>query len=761
MGAEVSANRAALEGAVFRPPAPATYTAERPPDGFLTIPAGERRIPAVWHTWTSASGEPAHFTVLLSHDYNDDLGSLHGDVVLLKDTLHANVLAYEYAGYGTSGEARSEAACCADAQAAFEWLTAVKGVAATRVLLVGHGLGSGPTLHVASSMQPASPPATLEAPAAPGFFSKLLASTSRNNSPAPSRSLAGIVLLSPMLSVLAIRTGPGVGTANDMFDNSKRIDRVPAQVLIAHPVNDEVVPFAHAQKLAKKAGARLWRLVELKDVGRHPDASRSNEYLSALLEFVRYLAPPDALAPQGMPAPPAGFANSPSFVVQEWLRQQDLPMAYAEAFLAEGFYDLASLAALRDSDALVQRIENPVHRQRLLDGVARLRDAPHTPQPNRSVSPSARRAPNTAPPPERRKANPQPPTGPKVRPRRGKDADEEELPPPFPGIPLHVPQGPTAPPALDLTSPHVVRSQSDRVPSSLPSPRTPFTQNAAPLSRPSPERAVPPDRSPRGPRATAPTGVAYGVSSKKMDRAPRAIRSDAEGVAGKERPLPRSVSPVSDNARLDRYRAALIEIVSAPPADERARLLLERAGMALEESERDEGARRRFEENLSKWKGVEVPAPPSAKLPPANHTSAALAVATNAPFRPPPPPGPPPRRVAAEAALNAARQLVEQLRLDQAVASALTMSLSLRSLQDQRTSLAGPHLPPPSMNGGGLPPPGAGARSMEMQLAVDMASQLEQHLKQNREVVARYVAEMEAAARAAALPLPEAPREAK
>ena len=98
----------------------------------------------------------------------------------------------------------------------------------------------------------------------------------------------------------------------------------------------------------------------------------------------------------------------------------------------------------------------------------------------------------------------------------------------------------------------------------------------------------------------------------------------------------------------------------------------------------------------------------------------------------------------AEAALAAAQRLAEQLRLDQAVASALTMSLSLRALQEQRTSLAG------QQNGSHT---GSGARSMEMALAVDMAVQLEQHLKQNREVLARYVTDLEAAARAAALPL--------
>src|SRR5205823_4469722 len=72
--------------------------------------------------------------------------SLH----VLSDKLGESVLIVDYPGYGKSQGQPSEAGCCAAADAAYEWLTAVKKIAGEQVLIFGESLGGGVAVDLAS-----------------------------------------------------------------------------------------------------------------------------------------------------------------------------------------------------------------------------------------------------------------------------------------------------------------------------------------------------------------------------------------------------------------------------------------------------------------------------------------------------------------------------------------------------------------------------------------------------------------------------------
>ncbi|MDP9082321.1 MAG: alpha/beta hydrolase [Pseudomonadota bacterium] len=129
-----------------------------------------------------------------------------------------NVLEIDYRGFGlTPGEA-SEAAMIEDAEAAYQYLLA-RGVPADRIILLGHSLGSGPAVVLATR-----------------------------------HSTAALVLFGAFTSIpdaaadrypfLPLRMAVGV-----QFDSLARIGGVRMPVVIAHSRSDSLVPYSHALKL--------------------------------------------------------------------------------------------------------------------------------------------------------------------------------------------------------------------------------------------------------------------------------------------------------------------------------------------------------------------------------------------------------------------------------------------------------------------------------------------------------------------------------
>jgi abhydrolase domain-containing protein 17 len=166
----------------------------------------------------------ARYTILLSHGNAEDLGDLTPLLERLQ-ALGANVLAYDYEGYGVSGGAPSEARLYADVDAAYQYLIEQRGISPENVIAYGRSLGGGPSVDLASR-----------------------------------RPIGGLVLESAFTSVFRVVTRVPI-FPGDKFPNLSKMDRVRCPVLVMHERRDPVIPFHHGEALfaaARGPKLQLW-----------------------------------------------------------------------------------------------------------------------------------------------------------------------------------------------------------------------------------------------------------------------------------------------------------------------------------------------------------------------------------------------------------------------------------------------------------------------------------------------------------------------
>ena len=133
-----------------------------------------------------------------------------------------NVLEIDYRGFGPTPGKPSEAAMYEDAEAAYQDLLR-RGIPANRIILLGHSLGSGPAVWLA----------TRHAAAALvlfGAFTSIPDAAAYRYPYLPVRMVVGV-----------------------QFNSLARIGDVHIPVVIAHSRNDRVIPYSHALKLLAAA----------------------------------------------------------------------------------------------------------------------------------------------------------------------------------------------------------------------------------------------------------------------------------------------------------------------------------------------------------------------------------------------------------------------------------------------------------------------------------------------------------------------------
>lgn len=199
-------------------------------------------------------------TVLLAHGNAGNLSHRLDRTIFLQARLGADVLLFDYRGYGRSEGSPDEEGTYRDARAAYRWLTEVRGVGADRVVLFGESLGSAVALNLA--LQRPCRALVLEAP-----FTSV-------------PDMARVVL--PFLPRAFVRT---------QYDNLAQIGRLRVPLLVLHGDRDEVVPFAQGRRLFEAAP-------EPKRFFAIPGAGHNDTYLvggdaywSAVADFVESAAP--------------------------------------------------------------------------------------------------------------------------------------------------------------------------------------------------------------------------------------------------------------------------------------------------------------------------------------------------------------------------------------------------------------------------------------------------------------------------------------
>ncbi|MEH2377219.1 alpha/beta hydrolase [Nostoc sp.] len=168
----------------------------------------------------------AKYTILYSHGNSEDLG----EIKQILEKLHAwgfSVFAYDYRGYGTSQGNPTEKGAYEDINSAYNYLTQNLKIPAERIILLGRSVGGGSAVNLA--------------------IIKLV---------------AGLIIESSFISAFQVIV-PFRILPFDKFPNLDNIKKVKCPILVIHGKADDIIPFAHGQKLFNAAiSPKLYLWVE-------------------------------------------------------------------------------------------------------------------------------------------------------------------------------------------------------------------------------------------------------------------------------------------------------------------------------------------------------------------------------------------------------------------------------------------------------------------------------------------------------------------
>lgn len=140
--------------------------------------------------------------------------------------LGVGLVLVDYRGYGASDDGTlTEAGLYRDARATFDWLTTVRGIDPSHIVIFGHSLGSGVATHLAARV-----------------------------------GAAGLVLEGAFTSIPDVGAGrypwlPIRWLARERFASLDRADSIAMPKLLLHAEDDGAIPFAMGQQLFAAFGA--------------------------------------------------------------------------------------------------------------------------------------------------------------------------------------------------------------------------------------------------------------------------------------------------------------------------------------------------------------------------------------------------------------------------------------------------------------------------------------------------------------------------
>lgn len=223
--------------------------------------------------------------------------------------LGLNVVAVEYPGFGESPGGPSEPAMAAAARAGFRWITRDIGVPAPRVAIYGWSLGSGVATQLAAEVGEGA--LVLE-----GAFTSVVDRAREEY---------------PWVPVSLLLRHP--------FASRDRIGDAGSPLLLLHARDDDIVPFAHGQRLLTAARG-LRQLVPLAGGHVYPNLASEDAYLRALHAFLS-----DAFG-QALTPPPRSLGTALLETLPTDPTRRDAGLALAQDVLsgARRGYNRASYA---------------------------------------------------------------------------------------------------------------------------------------------------------------------------------------------------------------------------------------------------------------------------------------------------------------------------------------------------------------------------------------------------------------------------------
>jgi len=171
----------------------------------------------------------SRFLLVYSHGNGEDISAVHKWCERLSVELAADVVVYDYCGYGVRNDSvgPTEANVLEDAIDVTDYALAYAAPRGQIVVAFGRSLGSAPSIHVAS-MRP--------------------------------QGVRGLIVESGFTSCVRTQLNTPFTFWFDVFRNEERLPSCPQLTLIIHGKQDCVVPFSHGQRLQAIAVAngRAW-----------------------------------------------------------------------------------------------------------------------------------------------------------------------------------------------------------------------------------------------------------------------------------------------------------------------------------------------------------------------------------------------------------------------------------------------------------------------------------------------------------------------
>jgi len=200
--------------------------------------------------------------LVFSHGNGADIGHVQHFCEHLRTALLMDVLVYDYPQYGHSSTAQaSESNMLAAIEAVFD-ACLENAWKARRIFLIGHSLGSVPTVYLATQT---------------------------------STAVCGVVLLAPLASGLRVylqnsRYVPRwvLGRLDCvLFDNMHRIADIKCKVAIVHGTRDSIVTVAHTEALKLQIGATFRYPTLFLSTGHNELVDVNSRDMLAITEYIR------------------------------------------------------------------------------------------------------------------------------------------------------------------------------------------------------------------------------------------------------------------------------------------------------------------------------------------------------------------------------------------------------------------------------------------------------------------------------------------
>lgn len=192
----------------------------------------------------------AQFTILYSQGNKTDLGQMSTYFLGLGRRINCNVFSYDHSGFGVSEGKPSEKNMYADVEAAFQAMRNTLGIAPEKIIPFGDGIGTAPTIHLASKFE-----------------------------------VGGVILRSPITSAMRLIFPETKRTwFFDAFASIDKIGRVKAPVLVIHGTLNDVIDFSHGLAIHQKCPNALEPLwVEGAGID---DLELYDEYFERIIKFI-------------------------------------------------------------------------------------------------------------------------------------------------------------------------------------------------------------------------------------------------------------------------------------------------------------------------------------------------------------------------------------------------------------------------------------------------------------------------------------------